>query len=196
LTRRPARHADGRWEASAQEGSGKCKSNQARAKQDETGHGHGEEEFVPHGTPPIAMECWSPSRLSRVLAQTERLTRSTVKRIARRCGNWNLTDALEQQGHQANRDPVDVGFSACPPNVIFCWRASSGMRALKRETWRKASRVASAASLRIRLVWPRHPRQRGAQRDGAMAFSRTKASVVSTHFHCYRDLVACCGRIC
>jgi hypothetical protein len=98
--RRSARHADGRWEAS-EEGSGKCNGNQAGAKQDETGHGHGEEtsrsEFVPHDTPPIVMERLSPSRLSRTLARTERLSRSTVKRIARRCGNWNLTDALEQQ---------------------------------------------------------------------------------------------------
>jgi hypothetical protein len=40
---------------------GKCDSDQARAKQDKTGNGHGEEtvrsEFVTHGTPPIARPC-------------------------------------------------------------------------------------------------------------------------------------------
>jgi hypothetical protein len=30
-------------------------------------------------------------------APMERLARNTVKRIARGCRNWNLTDALEQQ---------------------------------------------------------------------------------------------------
>ena len=79
----------------------KCDSEQASAKQDETGNGHSEEtvrsEFFTHGTPPIARECWLPSRLSRAPARTERLSRRTVKRISSGSENRNLTDALEQQ---------------------------------------------------------------------------------------------------
>jgi hypothetical protein len=55
------------------------------------------------------MECWSPT-IAR-LARTERLPRSTVKRIARRCGDWNLTDALEQQL------PCDVSSFAALPHA-------------------------------------------------------------------------------
>jgi hypothetical protein len=61
--------------ASAQEGSGKCDSDQARAKQDKTSNCHREEavgsEFVMHGTPPM----------SRAAARKERLSRCTVKKI-------------------------------------------------------------------------------------------------------------------
>ena len=43
-------------------------------------------------------ECWSPSQLSlRPLEQND-MARSAVKRISRCSENWNLTDALEQQG--------------------------------------------------------------------------------------------------
>jgi hypothetical protein len=80
---------------------GQCDSDQARAKQDKTGNGHSEEtvrsEFFTHGTPPIARECWLPSRLSRAPARTKRLSRRTVKKIPSGSENWNLTDALEQQ---------------------------------------------------------------------------------------------------
>jgi hypothetical protein len=45
---------------------GKCDSDQARAQQYKTCNGHSEEtvrgEFFTHGTPPIARECWLPSR--------------------------------------------------------------------------------------------------------------------------------------
>jgi hypothetical protein len=46
-------------------GLDKCESDQARAKQDDTGHGHSKEtfgsEFIAHGTPPIA----GPARMER-----------------------------------------------------------------------------------------------------------------------------------
>jgi hypothetical protein len=42
--------------------SGKRHRDQAGAKQEKTGNGHGKEtigsEFVTHGTPPIVRECW------------------------------------------------------------------------------------------------------------------------------------------
>jgi hypothetical protein len=54
---------------------GKCESDQAGAKQDNTGNGHSEEavrsEFITHSTPPN--RC-APAR-------SERLSRPTVKRI-------------------------------------------------------------------------------------------------------------------
>jgi|BarGraIncu00222A_1022003.scaffolds.fasta_scaffold05729_4 hypothetical protein len=46
------------------------------------------------------LSLWSVGHRLRVCqpcALMERLSRNTVKRIARGCGNWNLTDALEQQ---------------------------------------------------------------------------------------------------
>src|ERR1019366_10827741 len=77
--------AEGRWRKHT---LGKCNSDQARAKQDKTGNGHSEEtvrsEFITHGTPPIAMECWSPSRLSRALgSHRTTLTQHSQKDCAR-----------------------------------------------------------------------------------------------------------------
>jgi hypothetical protein len=48
-------------EARQNYGLDKCESYQARAKQDDTGHGHSEKtfgsKFIAHGTPPIASPC-------------------------------------------------------------------------------------------------------------------------------------------
>ena len=81
--------------------SGKCDSDQARAQQDKTCNGHSEEtvrgEFFTHGTPPIARECWLPSRPIARPARRGRLSRCTVKEISAGSENLNPTDALEQQ---------------------------------------------------------------------------------------------------
>src|SRR6202035_1570515 len=79
--------------------SGKCDSDQARAEQEKTCNGHSEEtvrgEFFTHGTPPIARECWLPSRPRP--AQRGRLSRRTVKEIRWVPKKRNLTDAWKQQ---------------------------------------------------------------------------------------------------
>src|ERR1700722_17822941 len=80
---------------------GKCDRDQARAQQDNTCNGHSEEtvrgEFFTHGTPPIARECWLPSRPIALPDRRGRLSRRTVKEIPRGSKNRNLTDALKQQ---------------------------------------------------------------------------------------------------
>jgi hypothetical protein len=80
---------------------GKCDSDQARAQQDKTCNGHSEEtvrgEFFTHDTPPIAPECWLPSRPIARPARRGRLSRCTVKEISAGSENLNPTDALEQQ---------------------------------------------------------------------------------------------------
>jgi hypothetical protein len=64
----------------------KCDSDQARAQQDKTCNGHGEEtirgEFFTHGAPPIARECWLPSRPIARPTRRGRLSRCTVKEIS------------------------------------------------------------------------------------------------------------------
>ena len=85
---------------------GKCDSDQARAQQEKTCNGHSEEtvrgEFFTHDTPPIARECWLPSRPIARLTQRGRLLGCTVKEISARSENLNLTDALEQQRPQSS----------------------------------------------------------------------------------------------
>ena len=60
--------------------SGKCNGDQARAKQDKTGHGHCEEtvrsEFITHGTSPFARI------LVATLLEQDAMFRRTVKRIS------------------------------------------------------------------------------------------------------------------
>jgi len=78
---------------------GKCDSDQARKQQDNTCNGDSEEtvrgEFFTHGTPPIARECWLPSRPASCSKRTTVTPHSQRDSAASK--NRNLTDALKQQ---------------------------------------------------------------------------------------------------
>src|ERR1700739_4475752 len=80
---------------------GKCDRDQARAQQDNTCNGHSEEtvrgEFFTHGTPPIARECWLPSRPIALPDRRGRPSRRPVKEIRRGSQNRNRNDVLKEQ---------------------------------------------------------------------------------------------------
>ncbi len=104
--------------------SGKCDSDQARAEQEKTCNGHSEEtvrgEFLTHGTPPIARECWLPSRPIARPARRGRPSRCTVKEIPAGSENLNLTDALEQQRLSHPDEGAPAGLRpACPRDTAF-----------------------------------------------------------------------------
>jgi len=77
----------------------KCDSEQARAEQHKAGCGYceesiGHEVMIAHGTPAVRLVTVS---IVRARSKQNDMPRSAVKIFAL-LRNWNLTDALEQQG--------------------------------------------------------------------------------------------------